>query len=254
MGDSLGNNGRLGRAGAVRSSGAGRAAAAISVSALVVLGLIAAAVIPGVQDRSAAADDLTRQALVGTRSLTCQRVVVLLDQSGSMTQFAQVRTDAMTTLAAWAPENLRSNDQVAVVRWAARSETDLAATSIDSLDSAALTPGTSDLGAETEDVLLAVEQVQAMRPSSCHTALVFISDGELTTEVDPDELNRVLVDIGADQVSLLLPTSSTAPEYWMQLFPYSLTFHADPNNANQTARALGQAIGSATGQELVVQR
>ena len=254
MGSSLNSNGRLGRAGALRASGVGRVAAAIAIGALAVVGLVAAAVIPGLLERSAAADDLTRQALVGARSLTCERVVVLLDQSGSMAQFAQVRADAMSALAAWAPENLRGNDQVAVVRWAARSETDLAATSIDSLSSAAFTPGASDLGAETENVLLAAEQVEAMGPTSCRTALVFISDGELTTEVDSYALDRVLVDIGADQVSLVLPTSSAAPEYWTRLFPYSNSFHADPNNANQTARALGQAIASATGQKLVVQR
>lgn len=252
MGDSLNSNGRLGRAGALRAPGVGRAAAAIVISGLAVAGLVAAIVIPGVLDRSAAADDLARQTLVGTRSLTCQRVVVLLDQSGSMTQFAQVRTDAMSTLSAWVPENLRGNDQLAVIRWAARSETDLTATSIDSLDAAALTPGASDLGGETENVLLAAEQVEAMGPTSCRTALVFISDGELTTEVDSDALDRVLVNIGADQVSLVLPTSSAAPEYWAQLFPYSNSFHADPNDANQTARAVGQAIASATGQKLVV--
>jgi len=252
MGDSLNRNGRLGRAGVLRAPGAGRAAAAISVGGLVLLGLVAAALVPQLQDQAAAADDLTRQALVGPRNLTCQRVVVLLDQSGSMSEFAQVRTDAMKTLADWAPENLRGNDQLAVVSWADTAAVDAAPTDVSSLTPSSFSGDGSDVGGGT-DVLPAVDQVAQMTAGDCRTSLVFISDGQIA-EVDQSLVDAALQDAGVDRVSLVLPNSTAAPEYWMQLFSYSQTFYADPHNPNQTARALGQAIASATGQELAVQR
>lgn len=252
MGDSLRQTGRLGRGGALRRPGAGRAAAALGIIALLVLALVAIAAIPAYQDRMVAADDLTRQALVGPRNLTCQRVVVLLDQSGSMSEFAQVRSDAMSTLTDWAPGNLRADDQLAVVSWADIAATDTPPTSIDALLPSSLAAGTADVGAGTE-LGPALEQVAAMESGSCRTSLVFVSDGQIAA-ADQSRIDEIVQAAGVDGISLVLPNSTAAPEYWMQLFPYSQSFHAEPNNPNQTARALGQAIAAATGQQLEVMK
>ena len=252
MGGPFKGAGRLGRGGALRRSGAGRAAAALGGVGLLALGVVAAAAIPAWQDDMAAADDLTRQALVGPRNLTCQRIVVLLDQSGSMTEFAQVRSDAMSTLADWAPANLRGTDQLAVVRWADTAATDAAPTDVDALTPSTLTVGSSDVGGGTE-LGPALDEVAAMAAGPCRTSLVFISDGQISA-ADAARVDASLQTAGVDGVSLVLPNTTAAPDYWMRLFPYSTTFHADPNNPNQTARALGQAIAAATGQQLEVTR
>lgn len=251
MRSSFHGNGELGRAGVLRTSGAGRASAVALAAMLIILGIIAAALVPSLVDRAAAADDLTRQVLVGPRNLTCQRVVVLLDQSGSMTEYAQVRTDAMETLAEWGPDNLRGDDQVAVIRWADTAVTDTAPTEVGSIGPSTFASDGADIGGGTE-VLPAVELVAAMPSGACRTSLVFVSDGEIG-RADQAKIDAALLGAGVDRVSLVLPNSASAPQYWMRLFPYSETFYADPNNSNQTARAIGQAIASATGQTLEVE-
>ena len=251
MRSSLHSNGQLGRAGVLRTSGAGRAAAATLAALVLVMAVIAAAVVPTFVDRAAAADDLTRQVLVGPRNLTCQRVIVLLDQSGSMAEYAQVRVDAMATLADWGPDNLRSDDQLAVVRWADTAVVDTPPTDVGAIGASTFASDGGGVGDGTE-LLPAVEQVAGMPVGACRTSLVFVSDGEIG-RADQRQLDAALQGAGVDRVSLVLPNSASAPEYWMRLFPYSETFYADPNNANQTARALGQAIASATGQQLEVE-
>lgn len=251
MRSSLHSNGQLGRAGVLRTSGAGRAVAAVLVTTLLIMAVVAAAVVPTFVDRAAAADDLTRQVLVGTRNLTCQRVVVLLDQSGSMAEYAQVRIDAMKTLADWGPENLRSDDELAVVRWADTAVTDVVPTDVSAIGPSTFASYGADVGGGTE-VLPAVEQVAQMPDGACRTSLVFVSDGEID-HADQGQVDTALRAAGVDRVSLVLPNSTSAPEYWMRLFPYSETFYANPNDSGQTARALGQAIASATGQQLVVE-
>lgn len=251
MRSSLRSNGRLGQAGVLRTSGAGRAVAAVLVTTLLTIAVVAAAVVPKFVDRAAAAGDLSRQVLVGSRNLTCQRVVVLLDQSGSMADYSQVRIDAMETLANWGPHNLRSDDQLAVVRWADTAVTEIVPTDVSAIGPSTFVSDGADVGGGTE-VLPAVEQVAQMPDSACRTSLVFVSDGEIG-RADQGQIDAALQAAGVDRVSLVLPNSTSAPEYWMRLFPYSETFYADPNDSGQTARALGQAIASATGQQLVVE-
>ena len=252
MRPTLKDAGRLGRAGTLRDHGARRGAAALAAVSLIVLLIAAAAVIPSISERAAAADDLTRQALIGPRNLTCQRVVLLLDQSGSMTEYAQVRTDAMTTLGQWAPDNLRADDELSVVRWADTAIADTPPTRVDALTSSSFTAGSADVGGGT-DVLPAVRLVADLASTPCRTSLVFISDGQIA-QAHAAQLDAALQKAGVDRVSLVLPNATATPEYWMRLFPYAEALHADPNNPNQTARALGQAIASATGQQLQVQR
>ena len=250
MGERFRGAGGLARAGVLRSPGAGRVAAALSVALLALLAAAAAAVVPGILDRTAAGDDLTRQELVGARGPTCQRVVVLLDQSGSMTDYAQVRVDAMETLAGWAPANLRGDDQIAVVDWADSAAVRTAPTDVRALAQWDPTANASNVGGGTS-VMPAVEQAAGLDDTGCRTTLVFISDGQVA-DGSTTRLNEMLRDAGIDGVSLVLPNATPVPDHWMSLFPYSKTFQADPLNPGQTARALGQAVASATGQQLEI--
>lgn len=243
--------GRLGRSGSLRDPSSGRTARWIAGAALLGLAVVSIPIVQANQDRTRAADDLTRQALVGPRPLTCERIVVLPDVSGSMTGYAKVREDALATLAAWAPSNLRKDDQLAVVRWADTAAVDAPPTDVSGITSETFTPGTVDVG-RGNDIVPSVEDVADMPDTSCHTSLIYISDGEVTTPADRVRLDAAVRAGAIDAVSLVLPTSGTAPSYWLELFPYSMTFQADPNDAQQTARALGQAIASATGQQLAL--
>lgn len=252
MGRTWGRSGALGRTGVLRTSGAARALAALSIAAAAILALLAWMIVPPLLDRAAAADDLTRQALVGPRNLTCQRIVILLDESGSMTDFAKVRTDAIAILATWAPHNLRKNDQLSVVEWANTAVTTTPPTDIGALDAATLTVRNPDVGGGTE-ILPAVQQAAGMSRSACRSSLVFVSDGQID-QANAAALDAALHGASVDSVSLILPNSTPAPDYWMQLFPFSETYHADERNTGQTARALGQAIASATRQRLEVRK
>lgn len=244
--------GRLGRAGALAAPGAGRIATAVCAVVLALIAVAVAAMAAVAQDQSAAKDDLSRQVLAGPRNLTCQRIVILLDQSGSMSDYAAVRSDAIATLAEWSPANLRGDDELAVISWADQAAFDASPTAV-----GALTPSTfdavgSDVGGGT-DVLPAVELVAASGPTGCRTSLVFISDGDISG-ADQTRVDAALLAAGVDRVSLVLPNATAAPQYWVQVFPYSDTFHADASDPDQTARALGQAIAAATGQQLEVER
>jgi hypothetical protein len=247
---SLSHTGRLGGVGALRDPGSGRLGAALAGFVLLLLGALALVVIPPIADRAEAQNDLTRLVLVGARNLTCQRVVVLLDQSGSMTEYAQVRDDAMATLAAWAPENLRADDQLAVVRWADTATIDVPPTEVGSLTPSSLAVGTGDVGGGTS-LDPSIEQVASMGETSCRTSLVYVSDGQIA-ETSAARLEPAIRASGIDRIGLILPNSTSAPEYWLGLFPYSDVFHADPDDPRQTARALGEAMATATGQQLEV--
>lgn len=249
MRTSLHGGGRLAGLGALRDPGSGRTAAWIAGLLLLLLVAVALLIASAVQERAAAAEDLDNLVLAGPRNLTCQRVVILLDVSGSMTEYASVREDAMSNLAVWAPANLRADDELAVVRWADTAAIDAGPTDADSLTASTFTAGSEDVGGGTE-ILPSIEAVASMPRSSCRTSLVFISDGELSTAADQSRLDEAIREGEIDRVSLVLPNGGTTPEYWMQVFPYSQTFYADPDDPTQTARALGQAIAAATGQQL----
>ena len=180
MRTSLHSSGRLGRAGALRNPGTGRAGAWIAGVVALGLALAALAIFTAAHDRAVSAEDLMRLTLVGPRPLTCERIVVLPDVSGSMTDYAKVRENAMSTLAAWAPINLRIDDQLAIVRWADTAAIDAQPTEVSSMAASTFTPGTADVGGGN-DIVPSVEEVASMSETSCHTSLNYISDGEITT-------------------------------------------------------------------------
>ncbi|MBX3089869.1 MAG: VWA domain-containing protein [Cryobacterium sp.] len=250
MRPSLRSVGAFGQVGSLHDAGAGRVLLAMLIPLLLLAGLIGWITFSVNQQLTSAADDLSRQVLVGPRNLTCQRVVILLDQSGSMDDFRQVRTDAIDVLASWAPKNLRGNDELALISWADIAATQTSTTPIASLTATTLNQRQFDLGGGTQ-LLPAVQQLATLPSTVCRTSLVFISDGEIG-QIDQSDLDGALSAAGVDSISLVLPNSQAAPEYWMQLLPYTETFNADQSNSNQTARAMGQAIAAATNQQLQI--
>jgi len=192
-------------------------------------------------------DDLADLALTGVRGPGCVRIVVAPDVSGSMTEYEQVRTTALAELAEWTPENLRGDDELAVLVWDDAATIALNPVTVSSaagVPTALPQPGTggSDIGP-------AIDLLHSFPTTYCRSALVAISDGLIGS--DAAGIEQTLRTSGFDSVAIILPNGSSAPGAWMQVFPYSLQFHADPVSPAQTGRAVAEAIAATTDQLLV---
>jgi len=228
---------------------------------LVPLLLVAVAALP--HPRS---DDLADLALSGQRGPACVRVIVAPDVSGSMTSFEQVRTTALAEVARWAPENLRADDELAVIVWDDAAEIALAPVAVGT--GGELPTSLSQPGSGGSEIGPAVALLPELAPTHCRSALVAISDGAISDDgnsggisvasilasvfgTETPSIEQILRGAGVDRVAIILPNGASAPEAWMQAFPYSLQFHADPESAAQTGRAVAEAIAATTDQQLV---
>ncbi len=221
------------------------ALAALLVVALLVLGWSHA--------RPHAPRTLTDAALVGVRGPACLRLAVASDVSGSMSSYSQPREDAVAELLAWAPKNLRTDDEIGVLEFA-----DTAAWLSKPAIVSSSSPGVrleptaeSALGGGTElaPVLAAVRSLPA---SQCRTALVLVSDGQFADL--PGSASAALVDLQTahvDDFALLVPSRHiSVPREWSSLFPYSRPAHFDGSDSDATALVFGGTIAHLTGQRL----
>ncbi|WP_409046942.1 vWA domain-containing protein [Microbacterium sp. HA-8] len=192
-------------------------------------------------------DDLADLTLTGMRGPACVRIVVAPDVSGSMTQFEQVRTTALAEVARWAPANLRDDDEFAVIVWDDGATVALAPIPLSA--GANLPTSLGQPGSGGSDIGPAVDLLPALPTTPCRSAIVAISDGIIGT--DTSGIEETLRASGFDRVAIILPNGSSAPATWMDVFPYSLQFHADPQSTAQTGRAVAEAIAATTDQLLV---
>lgn len=194
------------------------------------------------------ADTLTQLHLSGARSPACVRLVILPDRSGSMEEFAAARDGAFAQLIPWATANLRADDELAVIDWAASAAVAAGPARVDQVADGSL----PSVAVETDgtDLTRAVDAVVAMPGTTCRTALVFLTD----TAVSPvaDQTIRSLVDATVTSVTVVLPDGASVTSEWTNAMPFSRTVTSNARDADATARALGQAVAFATDQQLSV--
>lgn len=188
--------------------------------------------------------------LQGPRGPSCLRLVIGVDDSGSMNDFASARDAALAELFRWVPGQLRSDDQVAVVDFALETVVRIPATPLPSLGPAPHAPSVTD-GADT---LLAPvgAAVAAMPSTSCDVALVLLSDARLADlPRDQDGGRRFQNDHGLHDIDLLVPGESVnVPPQWSHAFPESPPRFFDGLDTDATALAVARTIAELTGQEL----
>lgn len=189
--------------------------------------------------------------LAGARGPACVRVVVAVDGSGSMTDYAAARDAALVQLLAWSARNLREDDELAVVDFAATAADRLPVTAARALGNGAV-PAAAPI--DTGSTLLApvLTAIGAQAPSRCDRALMLLSDGQLG-DLPTDEAGgrAALAAHDVRDLALLVPgTSIDVPAEWSTAFPYAPPLRFDGHDPDATAVAFGEAVAAITGQTL----
>ncbi|WBB77297.1 hypothetical protein O7606_13405 [Micromonospora sp. WMMD882] len=192
---------------------------------------------------------LERTVLVGPRGPACLRMVMVVDISGSMADFAAPRDRALDRLFSWLGDNLRDGDEVAVVDFAAEAATRVPATDY---RTARLTGPTGAKDGRDTLVRPALDQVRRLGPTTCDTELMFISDAQINDlPGDADAGRRILADTDVHGIHLLVPGEEVeVDDRWTVAFPSAAPIRFDGNDADETALTLGEAVAAVTGQRL----
>jgi hypothetical protein len=189
-------------------------------------------------------------ALTGPRSAECLRLVIGLDVSGSMRDYTTARDLALAQLLAWAPVNLRADDEIAVVDFALEAQVRLRPTAIRREPEGATARAVRDGRDTLLEPLLA--RVSGFPPTRCRVVLALLSDAALadlppsaTAGVDVLREHRV-----AD-VRLLVPSTTVdLPPEWAAGFPQAVPVRFDGREQDRTALVIGQTLADLTDQEL----
>ena len=196
------------------------------------------------------ATQLKDRVLTGPRGPSCIRLVVGLDVSGSMREFATARDTALAQLIAWSKKNLRPDDELAVVDFAADAAVRTRPATRDRLSGVGVEAGAND-GRYTylEPALAAVDGFAAGR---CDTELVLISDAQLADlPLTPAAGQDLQLRHHIHDVRLLVPGDNVdVPQAWTLGFPEAPPTRFDGTDPDATANAFGQAIAGFTGQRL----
>jgi hypothetical protein len=196
-------------------------------------------------------DSLSGYRAAGPRDeLNCLRLVVGVDVSGSMSNFAVPRDDALGQLFDWLKKNLRPDDQVAIVDFAAVAVVRMRPTPVASLGKLPAPTGARD-GTYTYFRPLLSDISQFPR-TGCDTALVLISDAQLidlpTTEAEGRQL---LLDHQVGRIRLLVPGAAIqVGSGWKLGFPAAAPLVFDGTDVKATGLALGNTVVGLTGQSL----
>ncbi|MBO3089479.1 hypothetical protein [Cellulomonas dongxiuzhuiae] len=195
---------------------------------------------------------LAESTLVGARGPACVRLVVAEDVSGSMSEFAAARRSALAELVAWAPRNLRANDELVVLGFAGSTDVPWGPWTVADLPGA---PGRTGGAAVADGTLLGpvTSAVAQLPPAACDTLLVLLSDAQLG-DLPADEVQglQVLTDAGIHDLRLLVPTAAIdVPGEWADVFPSAPPVVVDGTDVAATGLTVARMIAQVTDQEVV---
>jgi hypothetical protein len=199
--------------------------------------------------------------LVGARGPDCLRVVIADDVSGSMRNYASSRELAVRALLGWIPKNLRADDEIAVADFAQDAGTRLAPTQVGDL-TASTVPGTASARDGTYTWLQPLlGEIDGWPVSQCDVALLLFSDAQVVLDAEAGPPTLLPSDEAGGRslarshhlhaVRLLVPDPDIeVPPTWVQGFPEAAPLRFHGRDADETARAVAQAIAGLTGQQL----
>lgn len=199
------------------------------------------------------APTLATLALDGPRGPECLRLVLATDVSGSMRTVTAARDRALGQFLAWAPENLRDDDEIAVVAFAASAGGVRGPLPVSSQDLDRLTALGPPTPGDRTNLVPVLEAVADLGQTQCRTALALISDGQYA-DLPPDEAAGLdtLRRAGVAETALLVPSRTVSvPTEWESAFPTASPRVFDGLDADATGRALGSLVADLTGQRLV---
>ncbi|NLH70804.1 MAG: hypothetical protein GX454_11605 [Brooklawnia sp.] len=190
---------------------------------------------------------LDEAVLSGARGPGCLRLVLASDHSGSMTELQAARDQAIRQLFAWAPRNLRSNDEIAVVTFAGHATTTLQPTAVEELQ----LPDAATPDPTNTRLLPVLDQVTTFSATRCRTALVVMGDGRFSDlPTDDASGTQALYSAGVDEVALLVPGRTDTPEDWQRVFPSAPAQVFDGRSPEATGLVIAEQLARWTGQGL----
>jgi hypothetical protein len=200
--------------------------------------------------------------LAGPRPPNCLRLVLANDVSGSMSDYAVAREQAMTALLNWLPKNLRSDDEIAVIDFAETAATKMPPTKVSTLDSGhTLASGGAMDGSYTWFTPV-LTQMDSWPKTNCDIALVLLSDAQIVLSAENDNPTSLPADADAGRqlaqehnihdVRLLVPDPAIeVPPYWEGVFPAAAPLRFNGLDADETATAVASTTAELTNQSLV---
>ncbi|MFG1927929.1 VWA domain-containing protein [Cryptosporangium sp. NPDC048952] len=201
------------------------------------------------EDPAPVAGALGDYALEGKRGPECLRLTLLVDSSGSMQDYAGARDAALARLVPWLANNLRDTDELSILDFAETATVRLPPTTAGSAGAPAAT-GVADGGGTLLEPALA--QVDGFRTTQCETALLLLSDAQVTDLPTSEQDARTLLrQHRISDVKLLVPGQDIdVPDTWLTAFPDAQPRKFDGYDPDATAVAIGRTVAELTGQKL----
>ncbi|MGY1681425.1 hypothetical protein [Geodermatophilus sp. SYSU D01176] len=189
--------------------------------------------------------------LTGPRGPACLRLLIGADVSGSMASFASARDSAVRTFLTWAPSNLRSDDELGVLAFAADAAWVRAPASVQVGGGLA---GSATGVHDGRDTLLGpvLDLVAGQPASPCDTVLLLFSDAQLSDLPGDEAAGRAALRAGGvHDVALLVPgTDIDVPGAWQVAYPGAGPRRFDGTDTDETALSVAEVVADLTGQEL----
>jgi hypothetical protein len=187
--------------------------------------------------------------LEGVRSPAPVNVVLLLDVSGSFTTYLAMRDAALHEVVIWMPKNLRPDDRIAVVDFAANACTLLPSTRVADLSTAAISRSSCTM--DSSNTLIQPALDEAARITSGHATSVVVVTDTMVADAQSASVVASVASTGASTMTVITPNGVPVSADWANAFPWESAVQAAPDNSVQTAVAVGQAFAHATDQKLV---
>jgi len=223
------------------------AIAALCALALLVAGVVLAAWRPA-SGGSTSVAVLADGHLVGNRSPAPVAVVLILDDSGSFQAYTAMRHMALAQVIAWMPTNLRADDTLTVVTFSSTAWVTVPTTTVADLavNPPAIVDGSGGGGTLIQPALaLAASKV----PSGMTASLVVVTDTAIS-DADAAPINALIKHANVATMSVITPKGVQVESAWQSIFGWEAEFQAAPDQSDQIAVAVGQALAHATGQRL----
>lgn len=190
---------------------------------------------------------LAETQLVGAREPGCLRLVIASDVSGSMSSLTEPRDRAVDQLLAWAPQNLRTDDEVALVSFSDTASVEIPPTPV--AQQIVRTGRAAPSGGTSLAPLL--DTIRRLPGTRCRTSLLLLGDGQFgDTPTDEATASRQLADAGIDTFDFLVPGSTEIPANWQSIYPSAPPDFFDGTNPDRTALVFGNHLAELTGQAL----
>jgi Mg-chelatase subunit ChlD len=192
--------------------------------------------------------------LVGPRGPEPLNVVLVLDESGSFAEYADVRAQLLDQFVDWSHDNLRPDDTLTVVAFAGDSATRIRTTSVSALPE--VVPY-DPIGLAADDTLVrpALEEAAGVTSAASidgPVTLVVLTD-TIVSDLDSQstsDVDQLVDDLDAFSMTVIVPDGVDVTSQWHESFPWALELEAGLGSSNETALAIGSAMAHATGQRL----